>query len=148
MSSTLMSFGMFMNHLLAMYQPLWNLDPHFIEFSFKILKYHLTLFFWFVCYFYGVGLQYNFEGRNDLVRFIKTVQRVGLYVHLRIGPYVCAEWNFGYMHFQLSLVDFFGFLVSMLNHIVWWWCRGFPVWLKYVPGISFRTDNGPFKVVS
>ncbi|XP_010552493.1 PREDICTED: beta-galactosidase 5 [Tarenaya hassleriana] len=60
---------------------------------------------------------YNFEGRYDLVRFIKTVQRVGLYVHLRIGPYVCAEWNFG----------------------------GFPVWLKYVPGISFRTDNGPFK---
>ncbi|KAI9200859.1 hypothetical protein LWI28_014133 [Acer negundo] len=60
---------------------------------------------------------YNFEGRNNLVRFIKTVQRVGLYVHLRIGPYVCAEWNFG----------------------------GFPVWLKYVPGISFRTDNGPFK---
>ena len=25
-------------------------------------------------------------------------------------------------------------------------CRGFPVWLKYVPGISFRTDNEPFKV--
>ncbi|CAN6440626.1 unnamed protein product [Victoria cruziana] len=60
---------------------------------------------------------YNFEGRYDLVRFIKTVQQAGLYVHLRIGPYVCAEWNFG----------------------------GFPVWLKYVPGISFRTDNEPFK---
>ena len=24
--------------------------------------------------------------------------------------------------------------------------RGFPVWLKFVPGISFRTDNEPFKV--
>ncbi|KAK1311338.1 Beta-galactosidase 3 [Acorus calamus] len=60
---------------------------------------------------------YNFEGQYDLVRFIKTVQNAGLYVHLRIGPYICAEWNFG----------------------------GFPVWLKYVPGISFRTDNGPFK---
>lgn len=60
---------------------------------------------------------YNFKGRYDIVRFIKTVQKLGLYVHLRIGPYVCAEWNFG----------------------------GFPVWLKYVPGISFRTDNGPFK---
>lgn len=24
--------------------------------------------------------------------------------------------------------------------------RGFPVWLKYVPGIEFRTDNEPFKV--
>jgi hypothetical protein len=25
-------------------------------------------------------------------------------------------------------------------------CRGFPVWLKYVLGIAFRTDNEPFKV--
>ncbi|GMP37810.1 hypothetical protein CsSME_00009331 [Camellia sinensis var. sinensis] len=30
---------------------------------------------------------YNFEGRCDLVRFIKVVQKAGLYVHLRIGPY-------------------------------------------------------------
>ncbi|CAA7402940.1 unnamed protein product [Spirodela intermedia] len=61
--------------------------------------------------------KYQFEGRYDLVRFIKLVKQAGLYVNLRIGPYVCAEWNFG----------------------------GFPVWLKYVPGIRFRTDNGPFK---
>ncbi|KAL3844711.1 hypothetical protein ACJIZ3_002114 [Penstemon smallii] len=61
---------------------------------------------------------YDFEGRYDLVRFVKTIQKAGLYAHLRIGPYVCAEWNFG----------------------------GFPVWLKYVPGISFRTDNEPFKL--
>ncbi|CAN6984548.1 hypothetical protein BRARA_A00214 [Brassica rapa] len=61
--------------------------------------------------------KYDFEGRNDLVRFVKTIHKAGLYAHLRIGPYVCAEWNFG----------------------------GFPVWLKYVPGISFRTDNEPFK---
>ncbi|KAI3461948.1 hypothetical protein Pfo_018611 [Paulownia fortunei] len=61
---------------------------------------------------------YNFEGRYDLVRFVKTIQKAGLYAHLRIGPYVCAEWNFG----------------------------GFPVWLKYVPGIRFRTDNDPFKM--
>ncbi|RWW12829.1 hypothetical protein GW17_00023494 [Ensete ventricosum] len=47
--------------------------------------------------FFWVFGQYNFEGRYDLVRFIKTVQKVGLYVHLRIGPYVCAEWNFGYV---------------------------------------------------
>ncbi|KAJ9537635.1 hypothetical protein OSB04_030368 [Centaurea solstitialis] len=61
--------------------------------------------------------QYYFEDRYDLVRFIKLIKQAGLYAHLRIGPYACAEWNFG----------------------------GFPVWLKYVPGISFRTDNGPFK---
>ncbi|EYU31167.1 hypothetical protein ABFS82_08G239400 [Erythranthe guttata] len=61
---------------------------------------------------------YNFEGRYDLVRFVKTIKKAGLYANLRIGPYICAEWNFG----------------------------GFPVWLKYVPGISFRTDNEPFKM--
>nr|GEV96064.1 beta-galactosidase 3-like [Tanacetum cinerariifolium] len=60
---------------------------------------------------------YDFSGRYDLVRFVKMVARHGLHVNLRIGPYVCAEWNFG----------------------------GFPVWLKYVPGMSFRTDNAPFK---
>lgn len=31
----------------------------------------------------------------------------------------------------------------MVFHLMY---RGFPVWLKYVPGIRFRTDNEPFKV--
>ncbi|CAL0321928.1 unnamed protein product [Lupinus luteus] len=61
--------------------------------------------------------QYNFEGRNDLVKFVKTVAAAGLYVHLRVGPYACAEWNYG----------------------------GFPLWLHFIPGIQFRTDNEPFK---
>uniref|UniRef100_A0A9I9CNR8 Beta-galactosidase n=1 Tax=Cucumis melo TaxID=3656 RepID=A0A9I9CNR8_CUCME len=61
--------------------------------------------------------QYNFDGRYDLVKFIRLVGSSGLYLHLRIGPYVCAEWNFG----------------------------GFPLWLRDVPGIEFRTDNAPFK---
>ncbi|RDX73527.1 hypothetical protein CR513_46853 [Mucuna pruriens] len=61
--------------------------------------------------------KYYFQDRFDLVKFVKLVQQAGLYVHLRIGPYICAEWNLG----------------------------GFPVWLKYVPGIAFRTDNEPFK---
>lgn len=26
-------------------------------------------------------------------------------------------------------------------------CRGFPVWLRDIPGIEFRTDNTPFKVL-
>ncbi|KAG6589973.1 Beta-galactosidase 7, partial [Cucurbita argyrosperma subsp. sororia] len=36
---------------------------------------------------------------------------------MRIGPYVCAEWNYG----------------------------GFPVWLHKMPGIEFRTDNKVYK---
>ncbi|CAI0542299.1 unnamed protein product [Linum tenue] len=61
--------------------------------------------------------QYNFEGRYDLVQFIKLAAKAGLYVHLRIGPYVCAEWNYG----------------------------GFPLWLHFIPGIQLRTDNEPYK---
>ncbi|CAI0407269.1 unnamed protein product [Linum tenue] len=61
--------------------------------------------------------QYYFEGRFDLVKFVKTVQEAGLLVHLRIGPYACAEWNYG----------------------------GFPMWLHFLPGIQFRTNNAIFK---
>ncbi|KAJ4838181.1 hypothetical protein Tsubulata_032522 [Turnera subulata] len=62
--------------------------------------------------------QYNFEGRYDLVKFVKIVQQAGMHLILRIGPFVAAEWNFG----------------------------GVPVWLHYVPGTVFRTDNENFKV--
>ncbi|AQK93635.1 Beta-galactosidase [Zea mays] len=61
--------------------------------------------------------QYNFEGRYDLVRFIKEIQAQGLYVSLRIGPFIESEWKYG----------------------------GFPFWLHDVPNITFRSDNEPFK---
>ncbi|KAJ1265263.1 hypothetical protein BS78_08G064900 [Paspalum vaginatum] len=61
--------------------------------------------------------QYYFEGRFDIVKFAKLVAAEGLFLFLRIGPYACAEWNFG----------------------------GFPVWLRDIPGIEFRTDNEPYK---
>lgn len=64
-------------------------------------------------------LQFNFEGRNDLVKFVKTVAEAGLYVHLRIGPYVCAEWNYGYDFFinfcsscSIAVTGLFGFPFS------------------------------------
>ncbi|KAI3714480.1 hypothetical protein L6452_21434 [Arctium lappa] len=53
--------------------------------------------------------QYDFSGNLDLIRFIKTIQDHGLYAVLRIGPYVCAEWNYG----------------------------GFPLWLHNMQGIDF-----------
>lgn len=38
---------------------------------------------------------FDFKGQVDLAKFIKTAQEEGLYVILRPGPYVCAEWDFG-----------------------------------------------------
>jgi beta-galactosidase len=34
-------------------------------------------------------------GNRDLARFLRLVQAEGLWVILRPGPYVCAEWDFG-----------------------------------------------------
>ncbi|CAL1397860.1 unnamed protein product [Linum trigynum] len=74
-----------------------------------------TYVFW--NYHEPVRGQYYFEGRFDLVKFLRTVQDAGLMVHLRIGPYACAEWNYG----------------------------GFPMWLHFLPGIQFRTTNSVFQ---
>ncbi|KAK6944718.1 Glycoside hydrolase 35, catalytic domain [Dillenia turbinata] len=51
-----------------------------------------------------------------LCKFLEPVQDAGFYAVLHIGPYVCAEWNYG----------------------------GFPVRLQNVPGIELRTSNTIF----
>ncbi|KAL2326191.1 hypothetical protein Fmac_025249 [Flemingia macrophylla] len=61
--------------------------------------------------------EYDFSGNLNFVKFFKLVQEAGLYAILRIGPYVCAEWNYG----------------------------GFPIWLHNMPGIELRTDNPIYK---
>ncbi|OMO93522.1 hypothetical protein COLO4_16850 [Corchorus olitorius] len=61
--------------------------------------------------------QYKFDGNLDFIKFFKLIQEAGLYAILRIGPYVCAEWNYG----------------------------GFPVWLHNIDGIELRTDNELYK---
>ena len=58
----------------------------------------------------------DFSGRLDLLRFCQGAQQHGLDVVLRIGPYVCAETNFG----------------------------GLPPWLRDVPDMQIRTWNEPF----
>ncbi|XP_054776094.1 beta-galactosidase 7-like [Prosopis cineraria] len=61
--------------------------------------------------------KYDFKKNLNFVKFFKLVQEHGLYGIIRIGPYVCAEWNFG----------------------------GLPLWLHKIPGIQVRTDNEPWK---
>jgi beta-galactosidase GanA len=51
-------------------------------------------------------VQYNFEGRYDLVKFAKLVASNGLYFFLRIGPYACAEWNFGSLPLLIIILQF------------------------------------------
>lgn len=60
---------------------------------------------------------YDFSDRLDLVGFLRLAGEHGLDVVLRVGPYICAETNFG----------------------------GFPAWLRDVPDVQLRTDNEPYK---
>jgi hypothetical protein len=59
---------------------------------------------------------FDFSGRLDLLRFCELAQQHELDVLLRIGPYICAEINYG----------------------------GLPAWLRDVPDICMRTLNQPF----
>ncbi len=39
--------------------------------------------------------EFNFEGMLDVEQFVKLAQDLGLYVIVRPGPYICAEWDLG-----------------------------------------------------
>lgn len=39
--------------------------------------------------------EFSFEGQLDLAEFCRLCQKNGMYVILRPGPYVCAEWEMG-----------------------------------------------------
>jgi beta-galactosidase len=60
--------------------------------------------------------KFNWEGCNDIRRFVKLCQDNGLWVALRPGPYVCAETEFG----------------------------GYPAWLLKHHDIKIRTDDPVF----
>ena len=38
---------------------------------------------------------FSFEGQNDVAEFCRLAQKNGMYVIVRPGPYVCAEWEMG-----------------------------------------------------
>lgn len=60
--------------------------------------------------------RFNFQGNADLGAFLQTAHSLGLYAIVRVGPYYCAEWDSG----------------------------GYPVWLRFTPGVRVREDNPQF----
>ena len=39
--------------------------------------------------------QFDFSGQKDIAAFCRLAQKHGMYVIVRPGPYVCAEWEMG-----------------------------------------------------
>ena len=62
---------------------------------------------------FGGSANGGISGSFNLTAFVLLAQRHGLFINLRIGPYVCAEWNFG----------------------------GFPYWLTTIPDVRARTSS-------
>ena len=60
--------------------------------------------------------EWDFSGEKDIGAFLDTAQELGLYATVRVGPYVCAEWDSG----------------------------GYPIWLKFKPPFKVRTADPGF----
>ena len=58
-------------------------------------------------------MQVNFEGRYDLVKFLKLVQEKDMYVTLRIGPFIQAEWNHGYVCVYIDSAKLFIYYIVL-----------------------------------
>jgi len=61
--------------------------------------------------------KFEFSGDHDLDAFLRLVARMGMYAIVRVGPYDCAEWDNG----------------------------GYPLWLKFKPGVRVREHNAEFE---
>ena len=59
---------------------------------------------------------FDFTGILNLRSFVEQAEELGLYLILRPGPYICAEWEFG----------------------------GHPAWLLEEENLVFRSDNEPY----
>ena len=57
--------------------------------------------------------QFHYEDNLDLDAWLALIKELGMYAIVRVGPYICAEVDFG----------------------------GFPAWLADVPGIMLRSSN-------
>ncbi len=60
--------------------------------------------------------EFVFDGTADFIEFIKTAEELGLYVIVRPGPFICAEWEMG----------------------------GLPAWLTLTKDIELRRYNKPY----
>lgn len=59
---------------------------------------------------------FNFAGDHDLNAYLQLIKSMGMYAIVRVGPYECGEWSMG----------------------------GYPIWLKFKPGLRVREDNPQF----
>lgn len=69
-----------------------------------------TYLFWNLHEF-SRGQKYNMSGFANWTHFVELAGEAGLFVNLRIGPYVCAEWNYGeWAGLEVNCTSIFSFV--------------------------------------
>lgn len=63
------------------------------------------------------GQEYDFSGNKNWTLFVVEAAKAGLFVNLRIGPFVASEWDYG----------------------------GIPHWINQIPGMVVRSSNQPWE---
>lgn len=91
--------------------------------------------------------QFNFAGRGNLTLFMQKAAKAGLFVNLRIGPYVCAEWTYGGLPAWLGLKD--GVAFRQTNAV---WQPAMQKWFELIvdrmaAGKFFASQGGPIVLV-
>lgn len=82
---------------------------------------------------------------------MKIVGSSGLYLHLRIGPYVCAEWNFGYYCLLTTIcvsVFLFSSLYVFLFFSRWFLLEGSQCGCVMFLGLSFEQTMSLLRYIS
>ena len=75
--------------------------------------------------------QFDFTGQNDIAAFCRLAQKHGMYVIVRPGPYVCAEWEMGGLPWCLPKFLFFNVTGAVpLIGMDWTICSGLSILVR------------------
>lgn len=96
-------------HYTRIPQPYWE---HRIKMSKSLGMNTICLYVFWNIHEQEIGV-FDFEGQNNVAEFCRLAQKEGMYVIVRPGPYVCAEWEMG----------------------------GLPWWLLQKEGIALRSQD-------
>lgn len=62
-------------------------------------------------------MQFNFEGRYDMVKFFKLIQEHDMFAMVRLGPFIQAEWNHGFVHVPSTSLSSVALIIRICYHL-------------------------------
>jgi len=76
--------------------------------------------------------EYTWDGMADVFSFIELIQELEMVVLLRVGPYICAEWDFGGLPWWLGSSQ----VRVSIKSSLWQHWKDFPFCFFWVWGVG------------